>query len=267
MSKRGWATLLVAGVMGSASQAGATVMLATFSGYYDVLDPTGVIGPAGVHYFYDTGSGGPVSKAATTTTVTFDTELGDLKTLPAAGGGTYQVLTWDASMGAPNPVISAGIVIDTQAIQGSPAFPYRVYQHNTFDLGTLHAFSITRSSESGLSLSVTATGGVLFFTESYAPKAEDARLDQPFSLPLGGPTLWGSGSIGLPGFADYSGNAAFPTGVTAPFYAATLAVVGPSPGVPEPATWLMLVAGFFGLGGYLRAVRRASRLGQLLSPP
>jgi hypothetical protein len=34
---------------------------------------------------------------------------------------------------------------------------------------------------------------------------------------------------------------------------------GPPLGVPEPATWAMLIAGFFGLGGVLRRDHAARR--------
>jgi len=37
-----------------------------------------------------------------------------------------------------------------------------------------------------------------------------------------------------------------------------ITVTPPSPGVPEPATWAMMLTGFFGLGGVLRSRRRVT---------
>ena len=239
MGKLG-AALCAAGCL-VAGHANATIMLATIDGYFDATDTSGLIGPAGIRYSYPDGSF-VQGTAGTAVTVTFDTTLGQLQTLPQTGGGSYQTLTWNISTGDPDPVSHVSLGIHTNAQVGLGFNMHSVLQDNSFDLGQVQSFSLTISESTGFDIQLNGSNGSFSYFEGTSPLILNGRVDQPYSLPVGGNTLWGGGNITLPGFGS----------VSSPFISANLSVLGPSPGVPEPTTWALMLIGFFGLGAALR---------------
>ena len=133
--------------------------------------------------------------------------------------------------------------------------------------GTLgHQFEATGGSDvtTGLTSSPLVADGVQFFSINF----NNFGVGKTFSflIDVDGTdpafiTVLGSDLIGAQAYADFSnglrGFGSFVAVDGNPDAAQfTITTVTPTPGIPEPATWAMLIIGFGGVGGLMRTQRR-----------
>jgi hypothetical protein len=236
MDRFGWAALCAAGALACAGQADATVVTMTVGGeYIGVSGPAGSLGPASdFHWPYQVFSnyGGrdhvtyDVGGYGWGTILTFDTSLGVL----SETGGSFPVetLSWDAAMGTPSPLLS----------------------------GTYYGLGGERDLTDATSFSVYFAPWGPGFSVSGPGYTLDDQLDRYFGPYLTG-NLTTPLSLSLVAAPDYGGgyhSALFDGGGSVLFN------VSLSP-APEPATWALMLTGFFGLGAALRRRRPLGYMG------
>jgi hypothetical protein len=163
----------------------------------------------------------------------YDTSLGDLTVTP-----TSEVLTWNSGMASPSPLIDfSGQIFGTQG--------------TTFDFTSATSFTITRDAGHYLfelsGTDFTARIGFGYLQSSpqpLDPGNTDFSLDTDYH------------HIDHYAYGDLFANGHGRPGYS---YLLTVTKLADSPaGVPEPATWAMMLCGFFGLGAVLRGRRRPS---------
>jgi hypothetical protein len=159
-------------------------------------------------------------------TLTYDTSRG-VQTPTSTG----ETLHWDLSQSAPSPLIELAGQVD-----GTSGF--------AFDLTSATSFDITRDLDiyyfQIIGGSYSIAFGYPFFSPLHDPAGTDVSLDANYStaFPLGDFAVHG----------DICG-----CGVTG--YTSVLSVQRVAGGVPEPATWAAMLAGFFAVGSVLRRHR------------
>jgi hypothetical protein len=132
-------------------------------------------------------------------------------------------------MAGPSPLLSGSLIWDDVGYQ--------------LDLSAATSFNVGIGSR-GLTFGFVGPGFI--FSDSYGP-----AIDAGSSLSTAYSTTC---HCAEPIFFSGGGFASGPT-IGIDIYTETLTPLGPSP-VPEPATWAMLILGFFGLG---HALRRSGR--------
>jgi hypothetical protein len=230
------ASLLGAGLLALAGPASATVMIMNYAGTFSGDDFAGVIGFAGVH-FDDT---------AFTASFTYDTGKGSLSDF----AGTAQYLQGGSAIGAEPAVTSALLTVGghttdlTQTFNGS-AETYGPAYSQPFSSRVAGQFE----EDSTTSFSTGDTFGYLnFYLGGYG--AAPARLDQAWEGAVDG---YGNLSAGVYN-ADGDGGPTISLNFTPTFVQVRSADVAAA--VPEPASWAMMLTGFFGVGGAVRLRRR-----------
>jgi hypothetical protein len=230
------AGLLGAGLLALAGPASAAVMTISYTGTFSGDDFAGVIGFAGVH-FDDT---------AFTASFTYDTAKGSLSDF----AGTAQYLQGGSAIGAEPAVTSALLTVGgqttdlTQAFNGS-AETYGPAYSQPFSSRVAGQFE----EDSTTSFSTGDTFGYLnFYLGGYG--AAPARLDQAWEGAVDG---YGNLSAGLYD-ANGDGGPTISLNFTPTYVQVRSVDVGAA--VPEPASWAMMLTGFFGLGAAVRFRRR-----------
>jgi hypothetical protein len=230
------AGLLGAGLLALAGSASAAVMTISYTGTFSGDDFAGVIGVAGVH-FDDT---------AFTASFTYDTGKGLLSDF----AGTAQYLQGGSAIGVEPAVTSALLTVGghttdlTQTFNGS-AETYGPDYNVPFSFRVAGQFE----ENSTTSFSTGDTFGYLnFYLGGYG--TAPARLDQAWEGPIDG---YGSLSAGV-----YEANGDGGPTISLSFAPTFVQVrdLDADAAVPEPASWTMMLTGFFGLGGAVRFSRR-----------
>jgi len=228
MTRGFWAALVAVAGLACASQAGAAIVTANWSGYFD----------------YGQAQGGPYYSLS----VTFDTALGTLGQTTLAGGGHIEGLHWSAADAGPSPLLSATLVI-SGPVEPS-GFPTTLVQ-GAYSFGGLTNFGVSHDLQ-GIAVTINDANRSISlrnFDTSPIDLSSDFLLTTPYSWSFFGASM-GTGSVNIPGSAVSSDMVV---------RAASLSVVGPSGPVPEPGAWAMLILGFLGIGIAVR--RQRIRLG------
>jgi hypothetical protein len=229
-------SLLGAGLLALAGSASAAVMTITYTGTFSGDDFAGVIGAAGVHF----------DDSAFTASFTYDTAKGSLSDF----GGTAQYLQGGSAIGAEPAVTSALLTVDGHTTDLTEAYNESAETYGP-DYDVPYSFRVAGQVEenSTTSFSTGDTFGYLnFYLGGYG--AAPARLDQAWEGAVDG---YGSLSAGV---FDAEGGGG-PT-ISLSFAPTFVQVRNLDAGaaVPEPASWALMLTGFFGLGGAVRLSRR-----------
>ena len=230
------AGLLGAGLLTLAGSASAAVMTITYTGTFSGDDFAGVIGVPGVHF----------DDRAFTASFTYDTASGTLSDY--AGDG--QFLQGGAAIGAEPAVTSAllrvgGQTTDLTQTYNGTAETYGPDYNLPFSSRVAGQFEENATA----SFSTGDTFGYLnFYLGGYG--TAPARLDEAWEGAIDG---YGSLSAGV-----YDANGGGGPTISLSFAPTFVQVrnLDVAAAVPEPASWAMMLTGFFWLGGAVRLSRR-----------
>jgi hypothetical protein len=217
-----------------------------FSGFLAGVDSLGILGAPGMLISDNPQSG--VADVFFDGSAIFDTSLGNLQTVPIAGGGSYQMLSWTTGQGA-SPLQSVSVTLRGEERSTVFPFNYGPFQFFTESYASFTSFSASVSPFSGSTFFQfsSSNGDVAFSTAKPQPNTNlDFSFNQGFHPP---PTQTTSGgSLQSP---------EFPQAELAITEVYSMIDLGPSP-VPEPDGWILLMTGCGILGAGLRRFRARS---------
>jgi hypothetical protein len=233
------AGLLGAGLLALAGSASAAVMTITYSGTFDGDDFAGVIGAAGVHF----------EGSAFAASFTYDTTKGSLSDF----GGTAQYLQGGSAIGAEPAVTSALLTVGGHTTDLTQTYNGSAETYGP-DYDVPYSFRVPGQFEenSTTSFSTGDTFGYLnFYLGGYG--AAPARLDQAWEGAISGYGTLAGGVYD----ADGGGGPTISLSFAPTFVQVRNLDAGAA--VPEPASWTLMLSGFFGLGGAVRLGRRRTQ--------
>jgi hypothetical protein len=210
-------------------------MTITYTGTFSGDDFAGVIGVPGAHF----------DDSAFTASFTYDTAMGTLNDY----AGTGQFLQGGSAIGAAPAVTSALLTVGGQTTDLTQTYNGTAETYGP-DYNVPYSSRVAGQFEEDATTSYSTgdTFGYLnFYLGGYG--AAPAQLDQAWQGAIDG---YGSLSAGVYD-TDGGGGPTISLNFTPTFVQVRNLDAG---AVPEPASWAMMLIGFFGLGGAVRLSRR-----------